>query len=116
MQIVHLFDEVAIMVELQKNTVDLIHATSLIDAIKKLTVAYDIIELNLMIEKKFSDETEPPWDIPALSDLSRIRRELMVYHRPEFDPTVLLDKYSGNMIKLFNYIQVRKNLSDHVLV
>lgn len=114
MQVVHLFDEVALMVALKQNTVELIHATTLISAIEKLIDAHKIIDLNLKIEKQFKSEPEPPWDIPALSDLSKIRRELVIYHRPDFRPTKLLDKYSKNMKQLFNHIQVRKNLSDSV--
>lgn len=115
MQVIRLFDEVVLMVELKKTTLELIHATTLIKAIKKLVVAYEIIELNLLIEKQFSEIEEPPWDIPALSDLSRIRRELVVYHRPDFNPSKLLDRYSGSMVSLFNCIQIRKKLSDDIL-
>ena len=53
MQIVKLFDEVALMTELRTDTIDLIHATSVIPPIKKLVDAYEIISLNLMIEQKF---------------------------------------------------------------
>lgn len=112
MQVVRLYDEVALMVDLQKNTLDLIHATSLISAIKKLVQAYDIINLNLEIEKQYSKQLdEPPWDCEALSDLSKIKRELIVYHRPDFTPIQLLDKYSSKMENLFYRIQTRKKLT-----
>jgi len=111
MQIVRLYDEVALMSDLKTNTLELIHATSLMEAIKKLVEAHDIIELNLNVEKLFSKEIqEPQWDIPALTDLSKIRRELIVYHRPDFTPTNLLDRYSTKMMKLFRCIQIRKKL------
>lgn len=114
MQIVSLYDEVALMTTLQKNTVDLIHATTLVKVIQKLVYAHEIIDLNLKIEKRFENETEPPWDIPALSDLSKIRRELIVYHRLDFNPTALVERYSNNMKTLFKYITIRKNLSNEL--
>ena len=114
MQVIRLFDEVGLMVELKKSTLELIHATSFIKVIKKLVTAHDIIELNLLIEKQFSEIDAPPWDISALSDLSRIRRELVVYHRTDFNPSKLLDNYSNSMISLFNCIKTRKKLSEGI--
>jgi uncharacterized protein (DUF1778 family) len=112
MQIVRLFDEVALMADLQKSTLDLMHATSLFKAIKKLVEAYEIIDLNLEIEKRFTTQLDdPPWDLDALGELSKIRRELVIYYRPDFHPTILLDKYSSKMHSLFYRIQTRKNLS-----
>lgn len=117
MQVVRLYDEVVLMVELRKKTLDLIHATSLIEAIKKLVIAYEIIDLNLEIEKQFCKELdEPPWDCEALRDLSNIRRELVVYHRPAFTPTQLLDGYSSKMVNLFYRIQTRKQLSKALVM
>ena len=116
MQVVRLYDEVALMVDLRKRTLDLIHATSLIEAIKKLVTAYEIIDLNLEIEKQYSKQTDaPPWDCEALRDLSNIRRELVVYHRPSFNPTQLLDGYSKKMVTLFYRINTRKNLSKALI-
>jgi len=103
------------MTELQQDTIALIHATSLMSPIKKLVDAYEIISLNLTIEKRFKDFEDPPWDIPALSDLSYIRRELVVYHSTDFDPAKLIDKYSMKMIKLFRHIHTRKKLSSKIL-
>lgn len=116
MQIVKLFDEVALMTELQSDTVKLIHATSLMNPIKKLVDAYEIINLNLTIEKRFKDYEDPPWDIPALSDLSCIRRELIVYHRTDFNPTGLIDRYSAKMVTLFSYVRTRNKLGESLIV
>ena len=115
MQVVRLFDEVVLMSELQEETIALIHATSIMNPIKKLVDAYEIISLNLTIEKRFKDYDDPPWDIPALSDLSCIRRELVVYHRSDFHPTRLIDKYSTKLIKLFRHIHTRKKLTSTIL-
>jgi len=113
--VVKLFDEVALMNELKDDTIALIHATLIITPIKKLVDAHEIINLNLVIEQKFEEYEEPPWDLPALSDLGRIRRELVLYHRPDFSPAKLIDSYSTKMIQLFHHIQTRKRLTKDVL-
>ena len=115
MHVVKLFDEVAMMTQLQNDTVALIHATSIINPIKKLVTAYEIINLNLLIEQRFQDIEDPPWDLPALVDLSTIRRELVVYHRSDFLPVKLLDGYSDKMVRLFHHIHVRKKLTKDLL-
>lgn len=115
MHVVKLFDEVALMTQLQNDTVALIHATSIINPIKKLVTAYEIINLNLLIEEKFKDFEDPPWDIHALSDLATIRRELVVYHRTDFLPVKLLDGYSDKMVRLFHHIHTRKRLTKDLL-
>lgn len=111
MQIVRLYDEVALMNFLQDHTVKMIHATTIINAIKKLITAHEIISLNLTIEERFKDEYDnPPWDISALSDLNQIRREILIYHKPDFHPTTLVDRYNSKMTSLFNQIKIRKKL------
>ena len=114
MTIVKLYDEVAIMEKLKDGTLTLIQATTLIKAIKKLIEAHDIIELNLIVEKNFkNNEGHPTWDIPALIDLSKIRRELFVYYRTFFNPQKLFDNYNKDMTTLLNIITLRNsNLTD----
>lgn len=110
-QIVKLFDEVVMMGNLRKNTIELIHATLNIIAIKKLITVYDIVDLNLEIEKKFKDyEDNPPWDIAALRDLNKIRIELVLFYRMTFTPLSILDKYSNNMVALLKVIQMNRDL------
>ena len=110
--VVRLFDEVALMSELKSETVQLIHATTLVKAIKRLVDAHDIIALNLDIEKSFQSYNKaPPWDIPALNDLSIIRRELVVYYRQDFKPVKLVDNYSAKMGALFCSIKRREKLT-----
>ena len=117
MQIVRLYDEVALMMDLQKSTPDLIHATSHIKPIKKLVQAYEIIDHSLEVEKLYGDHLDdPPWDIHALSDLSQIRRELVIYHRTDFNPAWLLDRYSSKMANLFYRVQTRKKLTQPLMI
>ena len=113
MRVIKIFDEVAAMSDLQSKTIGLIHATSLIPAMKKLMAAYEIIDINLQIERNYIDYKDfPPWDIPALTDLNQIRRELIVYHRKDFEPIFLLDRYSNKMSQLFHNIKkTRENLA-----
>lgn len=106
LEIIRLYDEKALMSELSTDTLHLIHATSVVAAIKRLVTAYDIILLNLEIEKKFS-MPEPPWDVCALQDLNTIRRELVIYHRVDFDPAVLVDKYNSKMGTLIRLAGLR---------
>ena len=108
MQIVKLFDEVAILGTLSEKTIELIHATSAMGAIKKLVSAYDIISLNLSIEKKFKEyEGSPPWDLAALKDLNHIRIELAVYYRFNFKPISLFDQYNTKLVSFFRLLQLK---------
>lgn len=106
--LIKLFDESSLMAELTDKTIVLIKATSVIPAIKRLVTAYDILSLNLEIEKKFREFRDgPPWDIHALQDLSMIRRELLVYYRQDFDPVNALDNYSQRMGTLLRVVDLR---------
>ena len=110
-QVVKLFDEIVLMGDLKKKTIELIHATINIDAIKKLVIVYDIVDLNLEIEKRFKEyEENPPWDIAALRDLNKIRIELVLFYRTAFTPFTLLDGYNNKMVSLLNVIQMNRNL------
>lgn len=107
--IVTLYDEVRLMQELGEETVSLIHSTTLIDAIKLLVNAHDIINLNLLIQEKYREyKNLPPWDLHSLNDLSRIKREIYVYHRKDFNPSKLVDKYTGKMGKFFRVVQFNR--------
>ncbi len=101
---ISLYSEPALMKDLAGETLTLIHATSTMDAIKKLVTAYEILNLNLSIMSQFElMEGFPPWDICALQDLNTIRRELVVYHRVDFNPSELVERYSsktGTLIRL----------------
>lgn len=110
MNVVRLHNEVNMMHNLNNYTLDLIHATRRINPIKLLINAHDIINLNLEVEKRFDDYKDfPPWDISALKDLTRIRRELFVYHRKDFNPILLFDKYNSQTSNLLKIIEINRN-------
>ena len=109
--IFHIRDEAQLVQKLSQDTLQLIHCTMQMAAIKKLVAAYDIMQINLEIHQKYTEfKHEFPWDTSTLSDLSKIRRELVVYYRPEFDPVATLDAYSTKMSYLLRLASLRKNL------
>ena len=89
--LVKLFDENLLLLDLQNRTVELIHATSVIEAIKKLINAHEIISLNLDIQKRFATDDNLIWDLAALKDLNHTRIELLLFHRGNFKPISLVD-------------------------
>ena len=110
--IIPIQDEAGLVQRLSVDTLQLIHCTNQIKAIKKLVTAHDIMQLNLEIYQKFSEfKHQFPWDLSTLSDLSQIRRELIVYYRWEFDPTTALDKYSTKLGILLKFAALRNNLT-----
>ena len=108
-EVIKLFDEVALIKELKEDSVQLIHATSLVVAIKKLITAYDIFHLNIEICTRFKLD-DPVWDLPSIIELKTIRRELIVYHRVDFEPTVLLDHYCDKLGIFFRGLKCSKGL------
>jgi len=105
--LIKLFDEVKLMRELEGETIAMIHSTSLMDAIKRLINAYDIIRLNLDINERYPSFDHPTWDNAALNDLKIIYRELAVYHQRDFDPKVMFESYARKMGRLFYTIDMR---------
>lgn len=89
-------------------SVDLIHCTRVIDAIKKLTTAYEILKMNREILKHYSKEGEPCWDISSITDLKYIGHELVVYHQIDFDPKDELYSFSNGVHSL--YLRVLEQL------
>lgn len=90
--------------KLLNQTVDLIHSTSVIQAIKKLTQAYDILSLNQEILAKYSDVNKFCWDKAAVQDLSCLSKELVVLHRIDFDPMRKVYEYNDNVGNLVSVI------------
>lgn len=80
--------------QLLNQTVTLIHSTYVIKAIKKLTQAHDILTLNQEIISKFKEQDKFCWDKAAVQDLSHISKELVVFHRTDFNPDLLVYDYS----------------------
>jgi hypothetical protein len=109
MTVIKLFDEVPLIISLREDTIHLIRATSIIEAIKRLVSAHDILSLSLKIAEDFKKEfeTSPVVDIPAIKELERIRRELIVYHRIDFKPPKPLEIYCGRLGQLFHIIKLQ---------
>jgi hypothetical protein len=118
MSLVKLYDEVALLTQLQSSTLKLIHATEMIDAIKKLIEAHDIIVLNLDIGRRFRLlDDSLPLDICALKHLNRLRCELLVFHQTDFTPPKLVHRYSEELLDLFRLINLKeKNNSRRISV
>ena len=92
--------EKMIVSKLLTQTIDLIHSTKVIKAIKKLTQAYDILILNQEIIAKYSEKDKFCWDKAAVQDLNHISRELVVYHRIDFKPVSLVYNYNDSVTHL----------------
>ena len=110
MNVVKLFDEVAMMTSLKEDTIHLMKKTDFVEAIKRLIQAHDIIVLNLDIQKRFRSfqDEGPIWDSAALADLRVIRRELLVYYRNEFDPIQEVYDYTDKLGYLLHSVSSRK--------
>jgi len=89
-------------------SVDLIHCTRVVDAIKKLTEAHDILKLNREILIKYSKAGEPCWDLSSIKDLKYIGHELMIYHQVDFNPKDELYSFNSGLSTL--YISVLEQL------
>jgi hypothetical protein len=110
MNVVKLFDEVPLITSLRSETVQLIRSTEVIEAIKRLIVAHDILSLSLKIAEAFRSEfsLDPVVDTPAMNDLVRIRRELIIYHRIDFVPPKRLELYCDRLGQLFHVIKLQE--------
>ena len=107
-RVIKLRDEVGLITELARDTVDLIHRTDRIKAIKKLVEAHEILTLSLEIERRFPEfKDSPPWDQAALRDLDGIRIELMLHWLESFDPRQLLPRYYDKVGTLFRILNLR---------
>lgn len=103
-----IYSEEGLMRDLQADSVLLIRHTTVVPAIKKLVYAHDIVSLNLDVLHKYGFEfQEPIWDLSSLSELSQVRRELLVYHRVDFDPEQQLELYGRKMAQLFRLVSLR---------
>lgn len=90
-------------------TIDLIHCTRVMDAIKKLTAAYDILELNIEIEKKYARSFDDNffWDMGSIEDLKQIKSELFIFHNSDFDPILKYKSYDLNLHSLIKNVTYR---------
>lgn len=102
-----IYSEEGIMRDLQSESVVLIRHTTAIPAIKKVVEAHDIVSLNLGVMQIYSTINEPIWDLGSLQELSKIRRELLIYHKLDFDPEQKLELYGKKMAQLFRLVSLR---------
>lgn len=100
-------NEYELMEQLLGDTTTLIHCTKTISAIKRLVTAYDILNMNLEIDKKFSKSVEYTWDLGSFKDLKLIRSELIIYNSRDFNPDVKLKRYSKDVNRLLNTVSHR---------
>jgi len=96
--------EHSLVQRLLTQSVDLIHCTRVIAAIKKLTEAHDILKMNRDILIKYSKDGEPCWDIPSIKDLRYIGHELVIYHQIDFNPKDELYSFSNGLHTLYTNV------------
>ena len=82
-------------------SIDLIHCTRTIQAIKKLTEAHDILRMSRDILVNYSKDGEPCWDISSIKDLKFIGHELVVFHQVDFNPKDELYSFSNGLHTLY---------------
>ena len=104
MNVVKLHDENTLLKDLRDDSINLIHATRAIDAIKLLVDAHSILNLNLDIRRRWLSEDHPVWDTAALSDLRKINATLYLTYRIDFNPLEIIDLYYWKMKKLFHHV------------
>lgn len=92
-----LFLENMLVNKLMVQAVDLIHCTKAIIAIKKLTQVYDILDINKQIIQKYRNHDEFYWDKAAIQDLNHITKELIVFHREDFNPVFKIYSFNENV-------------------
>lgn len=106
-QLVKLFDEKLLLVNLQADALILIRDCNSIEPIKKFVECYDILKLTWTIQEKFPREypAAPECDEPALMHLKRITQELFVCHGPEL-PRPGFDSFDYNIRRLLVVFRV----------
>lgn len=98
--LVVLYNKSNLLTNLLDETVLLIHHTKIVDAIKKLVNAHDIIELAIEIEKHNAKR-----DVYLYRDLNHIRCDLIRCHSNSFTPPALVVQYYSKMGHLFNILK-----------
>jgi len=106
--LVRLFDEVALVKALRDTTLDLIHTTNDIHAIKKLIELHDLFHLNVLIQEHFKDDDPPLWDLSALKAINHARLELLLFHQNDL-PARPLAAFNGKAMTLLNLVRMRNS-------
>lgn len=103
--LLRLFDEVAMVLALREQTVELIHTTKNIHAIKKLIELHDLFHLNILIQEHFKEDP-PLWDLSALKAINHARVELILFHQNDL-PARPLAAFNGKTLTLLNLVRMR---------
>lgn len=98
-----------LLVKCLDQTVNLIHCTKAIEAIKRLTSMYDILSLNAEIERKYANSFSDDfyWDFASIQQLKQSKQELVVYHYMDFDPIKEFKVYGSNIDTLVRNVIYR---------
>jgi len=108
MRVIPFHNEVRLLTDLSKDTVILIHHTSVVQAIKRLVDAHEILDMALVIEREHSDFSyQPPWDKALSKDLDLIRSELLTRFTEAFKPATLLPHYYQKVGRLLTTMELR---------
>lgn len=108
MKLISLHNEVKFISELLSDTIILIHHTFVIDAIKKLISAHDILNLTIILEKQYEEyKCQPPWNLATSKSLDSIRCGLITNHSDSFKPPELLTRYYIKIGKFLEMMSVR---------
>jgi hypothetical protein len=113
MLVISLFNETKMLQDLSQETVQLVHCTDVISAIKKLIATYELLEMaekTLVVFKEISPGKPIIWDIPVVQEMDKLRRELVIYHRQDFTPIRKFDNYASNFHKLVVHAKNQKAL------
>ena len=101
MNVIRLFDSEKTLKLLSEETINVIHYTNAVAAIKRLLKIHDILDLNMYIQKNFKfNENETPWDISALRELNITRAEVFIYHHIDFNPYEKIYMYNNKLCSL----------------
>ena len=110
--IVRLQDEFELMTELMEDTFQQIKNTKSVTPVKLLIEIYDMLHLISSILDKFEDsdsvDFDTMWmDMVNLKLLNKLRCELIVYHRGEFESFASLDTYIRNFQQFIFLVELR---------
>lgn len=112
--VLKLFDEQKLVSELVEDSIDLVHGTRKVAAIKLILTIYDLLSLNLRLIDQYKELGRAHnelgnflfWDRASLKELNYSRCALVLYHRPDFTPISLLDHFNVKAARLIHLAQL----------
>ena len=108
MKVISFHNEVLLLSDLKEDTLTLIHHTLVVQAIKRLVEAHDILDLALELERKHEDfHCQPPWAKALSQDLHSIRCDLLTRFSDAFKPPILLPRYYTKVGRLLSTMDLR---------